>query len=120
MPEFFARHVPIATWLPAYDRTWLRGDAFAAVAGWGVLVPQAVGYAPVAGAPPPAGLFAALGAGVLYAIFGTCRELDVGPSSTIAVTAAAVLVPVAAEHPEDDYVALLAALALLTGVGLAG
>ena len=26
-------------------------------------------------------------------VFGTCRELDVGPSSTIAITAAAVLVP---------------------------
>ena len=65
---------------------------FAAIAVWAVLVPQAVGYAAIAGAPPQAGLFAALGAGVLYAIFGTCRELDVGPSSTIAVTAAAVLV----------------------------
>ena len=57
-------------------------------------------------------------AGVLYAIFGTCRELDVGPSSTIAVTAAAVLVPVAASFPTLQYVALLAALALLTGVAL--
>ena len=119
MAEFFARHLPIATWLPSYDRSWLRADAFAAIAVWAVLVPQAVGYAAIAGAPPQAGLFAALGAGVLYAIFGTCRELDVGPSSTIAVTAAAVLAPVAAEHPDDDYVALLAALAVLTGVVLA-
>ena len=119
MSEGLARHVPIATWLPAYDRSWLRGDALAALAVWAVLVPQAIAYAAIAGAPPQAGLFAALGAGVLYAVFGTCRELDVGPSSTIAVTAAAVLVPVVAEQSGRDYPALLAALAMLTGVALA-
>ena len=115
MPERLTRRLPIATWLPAYDRGWLRGDAFAAVAVWAVLVPQAVGYAAIAGAPPQAGLFTALGAALLYAVFGTCRELDVGPSSTIAVTAAAVLLPVVAENRGSDYTALLAALAILTG-----
>ena len=53
---------------------------------------------------------------MLYAVFGTCRELDVGPSSTIAVTTAAVLVPVAVVFPQRSYPALLAALAILTGV----
>lgn len=118
MRESVARRLPIAVWLPAYDRSFLRGDALAALAVWAVLVPQAVGYAAIAGAPPQAGLFAALGAGLLYAILGTCRELDVGPSSTIAVTAAAVLIPVVAEYPEQNYTVLLAALAILTGVAL--
>ena len=75
-------------------------------------------YAALAGAPPEAGLFAALAAGVAYAVFGTCRELDVGPSSTIAITAAAALAAVAAKFPAQDYATLLAALALLTGVVL--
>ncbi len=55
---------------------------------------------------------------MLYAIFGTCRELDVGPSSTIAITAAAALAPVAATFPAQEYTTLLAALSLLTGVVL--
>ncbi len=116
--ERLAQHVPIARWLPGYDRSSLRGDLVAAIAVWAVLVPQAVAYAAIAGAPPQAGLFTALGAGVLYAIFGTCRELDVGPSSTIAITAAAALVPVAAGFPAQEYTALLAALAVLTGIAL--
>ncbi len=118
MPERIARYVPITQWLPRYRRTFLGADLLAGLAVWAVLVPQAVAYAAIAGAPPEAGLFAALAAGVAYAVFGTCRELDVGPSSTIAITAAATLAAVAAKFPARDYVTLLAALAVLTGVVL--
>ena len=113
-----ARHLPIAQWLPRYQRSFLGADLLAGLAVWAVLVPQAVAYAALAGAPPEAGLFAALAAGVAYAVFGTCRELDVGPSSTIAITAAAALATVAAKFPAQDYATLLAALAVLTGVVL--
>ncbi len=116
MSNRLARHVPIVAWLPDYRRSFLGRDILAALAVWAVLVPQAVAYAALAGAPPEAGLATALGAGVLYAIFGTCRELDVGPSSTIAITAAAVLVPVVAAFPAISYLTLLATLAILTGV----
>jgi len=118
MSERIARYVPITQWLPRYQRTFLGSDLLAGLAVWAVLVPQAVAYAALAGAPPEAGLATALAAGVLYAIFGTCRELDVGPSSTVAITAAAALAPVAATFPAQEYTALLAALALLTGVVL--
>ena len=118
MSERIARYVPITQWLPRYQRSFLGADLLAGLAVWAVLVPQAVAYAALAGAPPEAGLATALAAGVLYAIFGTCRELDVGPSSTIAITAAAALAPVAATFPAQEYTALLAALALLTGVVL--
>ncbi len=116
MSDRIIRLVPIVEWLPRYRRSSLGPDLLAALAVWAVLVPQAVAYAALAGAPPEAGLATALGAGVLYAIFGTCRELDVGPSSTIAITAAAVLVPVVAAFPALSYVALLAGLAILTGI----
>jgi high affinity sulfate transporter 1 len=90
----------------------------AGLAVWAVLVPQAVAYAALAGAPPEAGLFAALAAGVAYAVFGTCRQLDVGPSSTISITAAAAMATVVVKFPGRDYTTLLAALAVLTGVVL--
>ena len=118
MPERLARYVPITQWLPRYQRAFLGADLLAGLAVWAVLVPQAVAYAALAGAPPEAGLATALAAGVLYAIFGTCRELDVGPSSTIAITAAAAVAAVAASFPAQEYTVLLAALSLLTGVVL--
>jgi SulP family sulfate permease len=118
MTELLSRYVPITRWLPRYERSFLRPDLLAALVVWAVIVPQAVAYAALVGAPPEAGLFAALGAGVLYAVLGTCRELDVGPSSTVAITTAAVLVPVATEYPQRSYTSLLAALAILTGAVL--
>jgi SulP family sulfate permease len=118
MTELLARYVPITQWLPRYERSFVRPDLLAGLVVWAVLVPQAVAYAALAGAPPEAGLFAALAAGVMYAVLGTCRELDVGPSSTIAITSAAVLVPVVTEYPQRNYASLLAALAILTGAVL--
>jgi high affinity sulfate transporter 1 len=118
MTEALARFVPITQWLPRYEREFLSGDLLAALAVWAVLVPQAVAYAALAGAPPEAGLAAALAAGIAYAVLGTCRELDVGPSSTVAITAAAILLPVTREFPEQPYTTLLAALAVLTGAVL--
>ena len=103
MPERIARYVPITQWLPRYQRSFLGADLLAGLAVWAVLVPQAVAYAALAGAPPEAGLFAGARGGSRYAIFGTCRELDVGPSSTIAITAAAALAPVAATFPAQEY-----------------
>jgi len=118
MSEHLARYVPITQWLPRYERSFLSNDLLGALAVWAVLVPQVVAYAALAGAPPQAGLATALAAGLLYAVFGTCRELEVGPSSTVAITAAAVLAPVAAGFPARQYAVLLAALAILTGVAL--
>jgi sulfate permease, SulP family len=118
--DTLARYLPITQWLPRYERRFLARDLLGGLAVWAVLVPQAVAYAALAGAPPEAGLFAALAAGIAYAVFGTCGQLDVGPSSTIAVTAAAVLVPVTKEYPSENYTSLLAALALFTGAVLVG
>jgi SulP family sulfate permease len=46
-----------------------------------VVVPQAVTYAQIAGLPPSAGLAAAPGALLAYALLGTSRSLVVGTST---------------------------------------
>jgi sulfate permease, SulP family len=111
-----ARYVPIARWLPGYQRRWLRFDVFAGLAVWAVLMPQAIAYASLAGAPPQAGFYAAGAAVLVYAVFGTCKELSVGPSSTPAVTAASI-VAAASVRPEQAS-ALLAAIAVGSGIAM--
>jgi high affinity sulfate transporter 1 len=111
-----ARYAPIVRWLPAYQWSWLRFDTFAGLAVWAVLMPQAIAYASLAGAPPQAGFYAAGAAVLLYAVFGTCRALSVGPSSTPAVTAASIVG--AATVKPGQQAALLAALALGTGIAM--
>ena len=116
MEEQIARYAPIVRWLPAYDWSSLRFDTFAGLAVWAVLMPQAIAYASLAGAPPQAGFYAAGAAVLLYAVFGTCRALSVGPSSTPAVTAASIVG--AATVKPGQQAALLAALALGSGIAM--
>jgi high affinity sulfate transporter 1 len=107
------RWLPILGWLPAYDRSWLRPDLVAGLTVWALLVPEAMAYADLAGMPPETGLYAALGAIVAYAIFGTSKQLFVGPSSTVAILS---LSTVGAIATTDNVVDLTIALALLVGV----
>jgi high affinity sulfate transporter 1 len=74
-------------------------------------------YASLAGVPPVAGLYAALAGLVVYALLGTSGQLNVGPSSGIAVLSAAVVAPLALGDAER-YLALSAALAVVTGIVL--
>ena len=54
LPQFesFARVFPILGWLPGYEPEWLRDDVIAGLTLWGILVPEAIAYAAMAGAPP--------------------------------------------------------------------
>jgi SulP family sulfate permease len=113
----WANYVPIVTWLRAYDRAWLRPDLLAGLTLWAILVPQALAYGQLAGVPAVFGLYAALGAMVLYAVFGTTRELNVGPESTVAIVSASVVAPLAGQDAEK-YLALMALLALMIGGAL--
>src|SRR5262245_64741676 len=75
------RFVPIVGWLRSYDRRWLRGDLVAGVAVAALIIPKNLGYAGIAGIPLQNGLYAAAAGAILYAIFGTSRQISTGPRS---------------------------------------
>jgi sulfate permease, SulP family len=104
------RWVPIAEWLPRYDRGWLRGDLVAGAVVAALAVPQALGYASIAGAPVQVGLYAVPLALVAYAIFGSSRQLVVGPVSTVSVLSGSFLASfgVAGTAQAASYTAALA------------
>ena len=83
--------------------------------GWAVLVPESLAYATIAGLPPVVGLYAAVPALVLYAAVGSSRHLVVGPMSATAALSAASSSGLA-DAGLADYVAMSAALAVVTGV----
>jgi SulP family sulfate permease len=72
-------------------------------------------YAEVAGLPAVVGLWASVAALMVYAVFGSSRQLSVGPESTTALMTATALGGIAAGQPER-YAALAAALAGLVGL----
>jgi high affinity sulfate transporter 1 len=109
------RWLPIISWAPAYQRSWLRGDAIAALTVIGLLVPESMAYAQIAGVPPQAGLYAALAGLALYALFGTSRQLVCSPTSTAAIMTAAV-VAAQGSHSVAQAATLTATTAVLAGL----
>lgn len=79
------------TWMRTYERRWLRGDLVAGIAVAALIVPKNLGYAGIAGIPLQNGLYAAAAAAILYAIFGTSRQISMGPSSALAAVAASAV-----------------------------
>ena len=109
---------PILSWLPKYNKSWLQPDSIAALTVWALLVPEAMAYAGIAGMPPEYGLYAAPLALLGYAIFGTSRHLNVGPSSTVAALSFSTIAGLGVAIGSEEWIALTAALAILTGLFL--
>ncbi len=104
-------------WLLHYRRAWLPHDIGAGLIVWGVVVPQAVAYAQIAGLPPSAGLVAAPAALIAYAILGSSKTLVVSATTATSALSAAAIGPLA--HGDGKrFAALSAALAVVSGVVL--
>lgn len=82
------KFVPILQWLPGYSKEDLKGDLPAGVTVGVMLIPQGMAYAMLAGLPPVYGLYAATLPLLLYAIFGTSRQLAVGPVAMVSLLVA--------------------------------
>src|SRR3954467_3459677 len=107
--------LPIVAQFRSYDRRWLRGDVIAGVTVAALIVPKNLGYAGIAGIPLQNGLYAAAAGAILYAIFGTCRQISMGPSSGLAAVAASAVVA-AGLTKESDVASFVAGITLASGV----
>src|SRR5512132_623836 len=93
----------------------LPGDLIAGLTVWAVLVPEALAYASIAGVSPVIGLYAAPGALILYAAFGSSRQLITGPGAATAALSAAIVGDLVTQG-SSDYVQLTATLAITVGL----
>lgn len=108
------RVVPALGWMRDYRSAWLRDDVVAGLAVAALVVPKALGYAEIAAVPIEHGLYAAAAGTILYALFGTSRQISTGPSSALAAVAGSAVV--LSRVGEDGAVELVAALTVLSGV----
>lgn len=109
----------LPTWAIGYQRQWLWPDLLAGVTITAYLVPQVMAYAELAGLPPETGLWACVGAMVVYGLLGTSRLLSVGPESTTALMTAAAIgaIPAAAVDPAAFAPTLALVVAAICLVG---
>ncbi|MBK1851314.1 sulfate permease [Marinobacter sp. 1-4A] len=113
----FKRYLPILHWAPGYGRSQATSDMVAAVIVTGMLIPQSLAYALLAGLPAHIGLYASILPLILYALFGTSRTLSVGPVAVVSLMTAAALAPLA-EAGSPEYVAGAILLAVMSGLML--
>lgn len=109
-----ARFIPGLALIKTFNPALLRAELIVAVTVFAVLVPSAMAYGDLAGVTPVAGLYVALGAMVMYALFGTSKQVIMGPEATAAIMTATAVAPLAGDDAAR-YGALAALLALLVG-----
>ncbi len=107
--------LPILQWLPNYKKSYLKGDIVAGITVSIILIPQGIAYAMIAGLPPIYGLYCALVPQLIYAVFGTSRQVAIGPiamDSLIVATGVSAL----ALRGSEGYVAIAILLGFMVGV----
>ena len=109
------RFAPGLASLLNYDRSWFRSDFAAGLSVAAVALPVGIAYAELARVPPEIGIYAAIFPLFAYALFGSSRQLIVGPDAATCILVSATLVPLAGDDP-TRYLALLVLLTLITGL----
>jgi SulP family sulfate permease len=111
--------LPIVGWLRNYQRADLGPDLVAGLTTAVMLVPQAMGYALLAGLPPIHGLYAAVAPLIFYAVLGTSRHLAVGPVAMDSILVAGAVGAITTIGTEN-YILVAAALGMMVGAIQAG
>lgn len=110
-----AQYAPGLAALLHYKLADAPADLKAGLAVTAVALPVGIAYAELAGFRPEVGLYSSILPLVAYAIFGTSRQLIVGPDAATCALVAASVAPLAAGD-QATYASLSMVLALLTGV----
>lgn len=109
------RYVPgIATFLH-YRPADFRFDLIAGLSVAAVALPVGIAYAEIAGSPAVYGIYCALLPLLAYALFGSSRQLIIGPDAATCLMVAAALGPLAGGDPQR-YMELMISITLITGL----
>ena len=110
-----AKYFPILDWGPKYRGDTFVNDIVAAVIVTIMLIPQSLAYALLAGLPPQVGLYASIAPLLVYAIFGSAKQLAVGPVAILSLMTAAAAGKIAAQG-SAEYIQAALILAFLSGL----
>jgi len=116
MKEAILKYIPATSWLPNYQKQNLHGDITAGITVAVMLIPQGMAYAMLAGLPPIIGLYASIVPLLIYALFGTSRQLAVGPVAIVSLMTAAGIGSLVNGASIETYIAYAILLALMVGI----
>lgn len=102
------------SWVKEYQKAWGAADVLAGLTVAALVVPEGMAYAQLAGVPPETAFYAAPIGLLLYALFGSSRQLVVAVSGAVAVLSASTVGEIA-DPGSQEFIALTAALAMVAG-----
>lgn len=98
-----------------YKRRSLKKDFLAALVVTAIAIPESLGFAVIVGLPIQTGLYCALLAPIVFALFTSSRHLVIGADSATAALVASGAATVAAAHT-PEFAGAVALLGVLTGL----
>lgn len=101
--------------IQSYERKNLRADLIAGTTVAVILLPQAIAYALVAELPASMGLYTAIVAAIVGALWGSSNHLHTGPTNTASLLVLTVLLPVA-DPGTPRFIAAAGLLAVMVGI----
>jgi sulfate permease, SulP family len=116
LPAWLSAAAPIIAQMQQYRAEWIGRDITAGFAIAAVALPIGVAYPAIAGLPPVVGLYASILPLIAYAIFGSSRQLIVGPDAATLTILAAVLAQILGKQPDQQPAEVSAVLAVVVGI----
>ena len=98
----------------SYRLSSLRPDLIAGLTVAVILLPQAIAYALIAELPPQTGLYAAIVAAIVGALWGSSNHLQTGPTNATSILVLSTLITIATPGTAE-YVILAGLMAVLAG-----
>lgn len=102
-------------WIKTYQKTYLSKDLVAGLSVAAIALPIGIAYSSIAGLPPETGLYSCIFPMLAYALFGSSRQLIVGPDGATCILIASSLATIPVSGPAE-YQSLSAMLAIITGL----
>lgn len=109
------RWIPALGWLKTYKRSDLGGDISAGLTVAVMLIPQGMAYALLSGLPPVIGLYAVTIPLIVYSLFGSSRQLAVGPVAMMSLLTISGVSRLA-EPQSPEFIAYVLLLSLMVGL----
>lgn len=106
--------LPFLSWWPMVNKNSLKADLGAGITNAIIVLPQGVAFAMIAGLPPIYGLYTAMVAPIVAALFGSSHHLISGPTTSISLVFFAVLSQFASPG-SAEFIQLAFVLTLIAG-----
>ncbi|KAF5248512.1 hypothetical protein FANTH_5913 [Fusarium anthophilum] len=106
---------PFVSWISHYNMQWLAGDLVAGITIGAVVVPQGMAYAILANLEPQFGLYSSFIGALIYWIFGTSKDISIGPVAVLSTVVGNVVQDVQNSGQNVQAHVVASALSIIAG-----